>query len=25
MRGSAFVFEMDGLCICHAGDLGGPL
>ncbi len=24
MRGSAFVFEMDGLCICHAGDVGGP-
>jgi L-ascorbate metabolism protein UlaG (beta-lactamase superfamily) len=24
IKGSAFVFEMDGLCICHAGDLGEP-
>jgi len=24
MRASAFVFEMDGLCICHTGDLGEP-
>ncbi|MFH0845095.1 MAG: MBL fold metallo-hydrolase [Pseudomonadota bacterium] len=24
MRGSAFVFEMDGLCICHTGDVGEP-
>ncbi len=23
-KGSAFVFEMDGLCICHAGDIGEP-
>ncbi len=24
LRGSAFVFEVDGLCICHTGDLGEP-
>ena len=24
IRGTAFVFEMDGLCICHAGDVGEP-
>ncbi len=24
LRGSAFVFEMDGLCICHSGDLSEP-
>jgi len=24
MRGSAFVFEMDGLCICHSGDVSEP-
>jgi len=24
MKGSAFVFEMDGLCICHSGDLSEP-
>ena len=24
IKGSAFVFEMDGLCICHSGDLGEP-
>ncbi len=24
IRGSAFVFEMDGLCICHTGDIGEP-
>jgi len=24
IKGSAFVFEMDGLCICHTGDLGEP-
>jgi L-ascorbate metabolism protein UlaG (beta-lactamase superfamily) len=24
MRGSAFVFEVDGLCVCHTGDLGEP-
>jgi L-ascorbate metabolism protein UlaG (beta-lactamase superfamily) len=23
-KGSAFVFEVDGLCICHTGDLGEP-
>jgi L-ascorbate metabolism protein UlaG (beta-lactamase superfamily) len=23
-KGSAFVFEMDGLCICHTGDVGEP-
>ena len=23
-KGSAFVFEMDGMCICHTGDLGEP-
>jgi L-ascorbate metabolism protein UlaG (beta-lactamase superfamily) len=23
-KGSAFVFEMDGLCICHTGDVGVP-
>jgi L-ascorbate metabolism protein UlaG (beta-lactamase superfamily) len=23
-KGSAFVFEMDGLCICHTGDAGEP-
>jgi hypothetical protein len=24
IKGPAFVFEVDGLCICHAGDLGEP-
>ncbi|UCE55166.1 MAG: MBL fold metallo-hydrolase [Desulfobacterales bacterium] len=24
IKGSAFVFEVDGLCICHTGDLEGP-
>jgi L-ascorbate metabolism protein UlaG (beta-lactamase superfamily) len=24
IKGSAFVFELDGLCICHTGDLGEP-
>jgi len=24
LRGSAFVFEMDGLCICHSGDVSEP-
>ena len=24
IKGSAFVFEMDGMCICHAGDIGEP-
>jgi L-ascorbate metabolism protein UlaG (beta-lactamase superfamily) len=24
LRGSAFVFEMDGLCICHSGDISEP-
>jgi hypothetical protein len=24
LRGSAFVFEVDGLCVCHTGDLGEP-
>ncbi|MEW6672290.1 MAG: MBL fold metallo-hydrolase [Thermodesulfobacteriota bacterium] len=24
LKGAAFVFEMDGLCVCHAGDLGEP-
>ncbi len=24
MKGSAFVFELDGLCICHTGDVGEP-
>jgi L-ascorbate metabolism protein UlaG (beta-lactamase superfamily) len=24
IKGSAFVFETDGLCICHTGDLGEP-
>lgn len=24
IKGSAFVFEVDGLCICHTGDLGEP-
>ena len=24
MRGAAFVFEMDGLCICHSGDVSEP-
>lgn len=24
IKGSAFVFEMDGLCICHTGDVGEP-
>jgi hypothetical protein len=24
IKGSAFVFEMDGLCVCHTGDLGEP-
>jgi L-ascorbate metabolism protein UlaG (beta-lactamase superfamily) len=23
-KGSAFVFEMDGMCICHTGDIGEP-
>ena len=24
IRGSAFVFEMDGMCVCHTGDIGEP-
>ena len=24
IKGSAFVYEVDGLCICHTGDLGEP-
>ena len=24
IRGSAFVFEVDGLCVCHSGDLSEP-
>jgi len=24
LKGSAFVFELDGLCVCHTGDLGEP-
>lgn len=24
LRGSAFVFEVDGLCICHSGDISEP-
>jgi L-ascorbate metabolism protein UlaG (beta-lactamase superfamily) len=24
IKGSAFVFELDGLCICHTGDVGEP-
>jgi L-ascorbate metabolism protein UlaG (beta-lactamase superfamily) len=24
MRGSAFIFEVDGLCICHSGDVSEP-
>jgi hypothetical protein len=24
MRGSGFVFEIDGLCICHSGDVSEP-
>jgi len=24
LRGSAFVFEMDGMCICHSGDVSEP-
>jgi L-ascorbate metabolism protein UlaG (beta-lactamase superfamily) len=24
LRGSAFVFEMDGICICHSGDVSEP-
>jgi L-ascorbate metabolism protein UlaG (beta-lactamase superfamily) len=24
LKGSAFVYEVDGLCICHTGDLGEP-
>jgi L-ascorbate metabolism protein UlaG (beta-lactamase superfamily) len=24
IKGSAFVFEADGLCVCHTGDLGEP-
>ncbi|MBI4767731.1 MAG: MBL fold metallo-hydrolase [Deltaproteobacteria bacterium] len=24
LRGSAFIFEMDGLCICHSGDISEP-
>ena len=24
MRGSAFIFELDGLCVCHTGDVGEP-
>lgn len=24
LKGSAFVFEVDGLCVCHTGDLGEP-
>jgi L-ascorbate metabolism protein UlaG (beta-lactamase superfamily) len=23
-KGAAFVFEVDGICICHAGDIGEP-
>ena len=23
-KGSAFVFEVDGLCVCHTGDVGEP-
>ena len=25
LKGSAFVFEVDGLCICHSGDVSEPL
>jgi L-ascorbate metabolism protein UlaG (beta-lactamase superfamily) len=24
IKGSAFVFEVDGLCVCHTGDVGEP-
>ena len=24
IKGSAFVFELDGLCVCHTGDIGEP-
>jgi len=24
LKGAAFVFEVDGLCVCHTGDLGEP-
>jgi L-ascorbate metabolism protein UlaG (beta-lactamase superfamily) len=24
LKGSAFVFELDGICICHTGDVGEP-
>ena len=24
VKGSAFVFELDGLCVCHTGDVGEP-
>ena len=24
VKGAAFVFEMDGLCVCHTGDIGEP-
>ncbi len=24
LKGTAFVFEMDGICICHTGDVGEP-
>ena len=24
MKGSAFVIELDGLCVCHTGDVGEP-
>jgi L-ascorbate metabolism protein UlaG (beta-lactamase superfamily) len=24
LRGSAFIFEIDGLCICHSGDVSEP-
>ena len=24
VKGTSFVFEMDGLCVCHTGDIGEP-
>jgi len=24
VKGTAFVFEMDGMCVCHTGDIGEP-
>lgn len=24
MKGSSFVFEVDGMCVCHTGDIGEP-